>query len=184
MILLPNNKPSISRKTDVVGIIVAAFFLIISPLITPIFTPTPHLIYDYDSNLRAIEIQNTGSAKATGITIEIDPEQSTQLVGVIPSHLQGEPIINYSSDINGKSYYINHMYPKDILFFNLKFNKTLEKVPDNINVTIRSDQLVGTDAFTYFTNLLTYIQILYIVASLFIGFMLARLVYYSLRIPK
>ena len=97
--------------------------------------------------------------KLTGITIEIDPDRKSSLIGANPSHLQGEPIINYSSR-NGIVYFVNHLYPNDDIRFDLKFNKSLEKIPDKIDVKTRSNEVEGVELGTYLVNYMRFSAII------------------------
>jgi hypothetical protein len=175
---------SISKIATIASIIGSLAVAILSQLIISEASPTPSLIYLYDPETGIIMIQNTGLVRATGVTIEIDPEHRILHVEAIPTHLQGEPIINYSSGTNGKSYYVNHMYPKDVLRFDLKFNKTSDKLPDKINVIIRSNEVVGNEQTSYFTNLITELQIIEYISIIVISFLLAKLVMTFLKIPN
>lgn len=41
----------------------------------------PDLVYYYNAKNMTLEISNVGSEKATGITIEIDPDRKSSLIG-------------------------------------------------------------------------------------------------------
>lgn len=57
-------------------------------------------------------------------------------------------------------YFVNHLYPNDDIRFDLKFNKSLEKIPDKIDVKTRSNEVEGVELGTYLVNYMRFSAII------------------------
>lgn len=141
------------KKNHIISIIIAlaagGFFYLLHPL-------PPMLIYEYTGPGTSISVWNKGFNTATDTIIGIVPINDSRMLGITHSKINGEPIINLTSQENGIMYQIPHLYPQENVTFTLTSvnNSSLPKV------TIRSDEATGIELTKLLQIFLNYMYVI------------------------
>ncbi|MHB8602685.1 MAG: hypothetical protein ACYC6W_01575 [Nitrosotalea sp.] len=152
-----------NHKNTIVSLIIAlaagGFFYLLHPL-------PPILIYEYTGPGTTVAIWNRGFNPATDVTMSITPGNDSLIRGITHSKINGEPIINLTSNENGIMYQIPHLYPQDGVTFTLITNSTNPNLP---NVAIRSDTTQGIELTQFLSIVLNYLYAILGAVSIFLS---------------